>query len=234
MPRHRFNEARAFLAGGLQDVSLTRPKLRWGVEVPWDRSQVFYVWFDALLNYYTALGFARGKQQDLTKEFWPATVHLIGKDILKFHTIYWPALLMAAGIEVPEHVFVHGFLLDRRREDEQVARQGHRPVRDHRGLRRRRAALLPGPRGHLRPGRPGLRGGVHHPLRDRAGQRLRQPGQPHGGDDQPLPRRPHRRHRARRRDRRRAGRADRRGLRRIWTAARSRPRWRRSGSASAG
>jgi methionyl-tRNA synthetase len=111
MPRHRFNEARAFLAGGLQDVSLTRPKLRWGVEVPWDRSQVFYVWFDALLNYYTALGFARGKQQDLTKEFWPAEVHLIGKDILKFHTIYWPAMLMAAGLEVPRHVMVHGFLL---------------------------------------------------------------------------------------------------------------------------
>jgi methionyl-tRNA synthetase len=110
-PRHRFNEARSFLAGGLQDVSLTRPKLRWGVEVPWDRSQVFYVWFDALLNYVTALGFARGKQQDLTEKFWPATYHLIGKDILKFHTIYWPALLMAADLEVPEHVFVHGFLL---------------------------------------------------------------------------------------------------------------------------
>jgi methionyl-tRNA synthetase len=110
-PRHRFNEARSFLAGGLQDVSLTRPKLRWGVEVPWDRSQVFYVWFDALLNYVTALSFARGKQQDLTQEFWPATYHLIGKDILKFHTIYWPALLMAAGLEVPRHVFVHGFLL---------------------------------------------------------------------------------------------------------------------------
>jgi methionyl-tRNA synthetase len=111
MPRHRYNEARAFLASGLQDVSLTRPKLRWGVEVPWDRSQVFYVWFDALLNYYTALSFARGKQQDLTEKFWPPTYHVIGKDILKFHTIYWPALLMAAGIEVPKHVFVHGFLL---------------------------------------------------------------------------------------------------------------------------
>jgi len=111
MPRHRYNEARAFLASGLQDVSLTRPKLRWGVEVPWDRSQVFYVWFDALLNYVTALSFARGKQQDLTHKFWPATYHLIGKDILKFHTIYWPALLMAADLAVPEHVFVHGFLL---------------------------------------------------------------------------------------------------------------------------
>ncbi len=111
LPRHRFNEARAFLSQGLQDVSLTRPKLRWGVEVPWDRSQVFYVWFDALLNYVTALAFARGKHEDLTKKFWPATYHLIGKDILKFHTIYWPALLLAAGLEVPEHVFVHGFLL---------------------------------------------------------------------------------------------------------------------------
>jgi methionyl-tRNA synthetase len=111
MPRHRYNEARSFLAQGLQDVSLTRPRLRWGVEVPWDRSQVFYVWFDALLNYVTALSFARDKQQDLTKKFWPATYHLIGKDILKFHTIYWPALLMAAGLEVPQHVFVHGFLL---------------------------------------------------------------------------------------------------------------------------
>jgi methionyl-tRNA synthetase len=109
LPRHRFNEARAFLASGLQDVSLTRPKLRWGVEVPWDPSQVFYVWFDALLNYVTALSFAR--EEDVTGTFWPATYHLIGKDILKFHTIYWPALLMAAGLEVPEHVFVHGFLL---------------------------------------------------------------------------------------------------------------------------
>jgi methionyl-tRNA synthetase len=110
MPRHRYNEARAFIAQGLQDVSLTRPKLRWGVEVPWDRTQVFYVWFDALLNYVTALSFAR-EGEDLTSRFWPATFHIIGKDILKFHTVYWPALLMAAGLEIPEHVFVHGFLL---------------------------------------------------------------------------------------------------------------------------
>ena len=80
--------------------------------MPWDADQVFYVWFDALLNYVTALGFARDGQ-DLTEEFWPATFHLVGKDILKFHTIYWPALLLAAGLPVPEHVFVHGFLLMR-------------------------------------------------------------------------------------------------------------------------
>jgi methionyl-tRNA synthetase len=71
---------------------------------------VFYVWFDALLNYYTALGYAR-EGEDLTDRFWPATYHVIGKDILKFHTVFWPAMLMAADLAVPQHVFVHGFLL---------------------------------------------------------------------------------------------------------------------------
>jgi methionyl-tRNA synthetase len=110
MPGERLNEARAFVTSGLQDVSLSRARLTWGVPVPWDPDQVFYVWFDALLNYYTALAYAR-EGEDLTDRFWPATYHVIGKDILKFHTVYWPALLMAAGIEVPRHVFVHGFLL---------------------------------------------------------------------------------------------------------------------------
>ena len=109
-PRSRYNEALSFIRGGLQDVSLTRRKVDWGVAVPWDPDQVFYVWWDALLNYYTALSYAV-PGEDLTDRFWPATCHLIGKDILKFHTIYWPALLMAAGLPVPEHVFVHGFLL---------------------------------------------------------------------------------------------------------------------------
>ncbi len=109
-PQARANEARAFVAQGLQDVSLTRGKITWGVRVPWDESHVFYVWFDALLNYYTALGYAPG--DGLRERFWgEATTHLIGKDILKFHTIYWPALLMAAGIELPRRVFIHGFLL---------------------------------------------------------------------------------------------------------------------------
>jgi len=112
LPRHRFNEARAFIAGGLQDVSLSRANLTWGVTVPWDPAHVFYVWFDALLNYYTALGYAR-EGDDLTDRFWPATYHLIGKDILKFHTVFWPAMLMAAGLPLPKHVFVHGFLLMR-------------------------------------------------------------------------------------------------------------------------
>jgi methionyl-tRNA synthetase len=110
MPQRHFNEARSFIAQGLQDVSLTRARLTWGVTVPWDPEHVFYVWFDALLNYYTALGYARDGE-DLTERFWPATYHIIGKDILKFHTVFWPAILMAAELEVPQHVFVHGFLL---------------------------------------------------------------------------------------------------------------------------
>src|SRR5437588_227803 len=110
MPPRHFREARAFIASGLQDVSLTRARMHWGVPVPWDSRHVFYVWFDALLNYYTALGYARDGE-DLTSRFWPATYHVIGKDILKFHTVFWPALLIAAELEVPHHVFVHGFLL---------------------------------------------------------------------------------------------------------------------------
>jgi methionyl-tRNA synthetase len=109
-PRVRYNEALAFIKSGLQDISLSRAQLTWGVPVPWDPSHVFYVWFDALLNYYTALGFARDGE-DLTARFWPATYHLIGKDILRFHTVFWPAMLMAADLALPEHVFVHGFLL---------------------------------------------------------------------------------------------------------------------------
>ena len=110
LPSQRFNEARAFIASGLEDISLSRARLRWGIEVPWDRSQVFYVWFDALLNYYTALSYAR-EGEDLTERYWPANFHVIGKDILKFHTVFWPAMLMAAELELPRHVFVHGFLL---------------------------------------------------------------------------------------------------------------------------
>jgi len=106
-PRTRYNEALSFIRSGLRDVPLSRHKLTWGVQVPWDPEHVFYVWFDALLNYYTALAYAPGASPEL----WPADYHLIGKDILRFHAVYWPALLMAAEMELPEHVFVHGFLL---------------------------------------------------------------------------------------------------------------------------
>jgi methionyl-tRNA synthetase len=109
-PQNRYNEALSFIKSGLRDLSLSRARLKWGVPVPWDDSQVIYVWIDALLNYYTALSYAR-PGEDLTEKFWPANVHLIGKDILKFHAVIWPALLMAAGIEVPQKVTIHGYLL---------------------------------------------------------------------------------------------------------------------------
>jgi methionyl-tRNA synthetase len=117
VPRTRYNEALSFIRSGLRDVPLTRHKLTWGVQVPWDHEHVFYVWFDALLNYYSALSYAPvpasvdAREAGLTERFWPASYHLIGKDILRFHTVYWPALLMAGELELPEHVFVHGFLL---------------------------------------------------------------------------------------------------------------------------
>ncbi len=110
VPQVRYNEALSFIKGGLRDLSLSRARLKWGVDVPWDPSQVIYVWIDALLNYYTALSYAR-PGEDLTERYWPATVHLVGKDILKFHAIIWPAMLMAAELAVPERVAIHGYLL---------------------------------------------------------------------------------------------------------------------------
>ena len=110
IPQNRYNEALSFIKSGLRDLSLSRARLKWGVPVPWDESQVIYVWIDALLNYYSALAYARDGQ-DLRDRFWPPTVQLIGKDILKFHAVIWPAMLMAADIEVPRRVGIHGFLL---------------------------------------------------------------------------------------------------------------------------
>jgi len=110
IPDFRRNEAVSFIKQGLEDVSLSRPRLKWGMKLPWDPSQRMYVWFDALLNYITALTFAR-EGEDLTARFWPANCQLIGKDILRFHAVYWPALLIAAGYEPPRQPAIHGYLL---------------------------------------------------------------------------------------------------------------------------
>jgi methionyl-tRNA synthetase len=110
LPDFRYNEALSFIRQGLQDISLSRARLSWGVRVPWDESQVFYVWFDALLNYYTALTYAR-PGEDLVSKFWPPSVQLLAKDILKFHAVIWPALLMAADLPLPNQLYIHGYLL---------------------------------------------------------------------------------------------------------------------------
>ncbi len=110
VPGFRANEALAFVKQGLEDVSLSRARLKWGMPLPWDPSQRMYVWFDALLNYVTALSFAR-EGEDLTGQFWPATLHVLAKDILKFHAVIWPALCWAAGLEPPRRMVIHGYLL---------------------------------------------------------------------------------------------------------------------------
>ncbi len=110
VPEFRRNEAVSFIKQGLEDVSLSRPKLKWGMELPWDPGQRMYVWFDALLNYVTALSFAR-EGEDLTERYWPATLHVLAKDILKFHAVIWPALLWAADLEPPRRMTIHGYLM---------------------------------------------------------------------------------------------------------------------------
>jgi len=110
VPDFRRNEAVAFIEQGLEDVSLSRPTLKWGMPLPWDPDQRMYVWFDALLNYYTALSFARDGE-DLTDRFWPADMHTMAKDILKFHAVIWPALCWAADIEPPRRMTIYGYLL---------------------------------------------------------------------------------------------------------------------------
>ena len=110
LPRFRANEARSFIEQGLADISVSRASQRWGVPVPWDPDQVVYVWVDALINYWSALAFAR-PDEDLRPRLWPEARHLLAKDILKFHCVIWPALLLAAGVEVPRQLFVHGYLL---------------------------------------------------------------------------------------------------------------------------
>lgn len=107
-PQHRCNEALSFIEQGLDDISISRATLKWGIAVPWDPSQVIYVWIDALISYLSALHFAPGR--DLVSRFWPPSYHLMAQDILKFHAIIWPALLMSAGYELPQHLFIHGYL----------------------------------------------------------------------------------------------------------------------------
>jgi methionyl-tRNA synthetase len=110
LPDFRFNEARSFIAGGLRDFSISRAGQPWGIPLPWDESQVAYVWADALVNYVSALTYARpGK--DLRDRYWPAAHHLLAKDILRFHCVYWPAMLLSAGYDPPQQLFVHGYLL---------------------------------------------------------------------------------------------------------------------------
>ena len=110
-PDTRRNEIMRFVEGGLSDLSVSRTSFDWGIKVPGSAEHVMYVWVDALTNYLTGLGYPENTA--LYRKFWPADLHIIGKDIVRFHTVYWPAFLMSAGIELPRQIFGHGFLLNK-------------------------------------------------------------------------------------------------------------------------
>ena len=112
LPRERLNEVASFVRGGLQDLSISRTTFTWGIPVPGDSRHIMYVWVDALTNYLTGVGFPDTDSANF-KRWWPADLHVIGKDIVRFHAVYWPAFLMSAGIELPRHIFSHGFLFNR-------------------------------------------------------------------------------------------------------------------------
>jgi methionyl-tRNA synthetase len=112
LPKQRMNEVVSFVQGELKDLSISRTTFDWGVPVPGNSKHVMYVWVDALTNYITALQFPKTEAKTF-RRYWPADLHVIGKDIVRFHAVYWPAFLMSAGVAVPRHIFSHGFLFNR-------------------------------------------------------------------------------------------------------------------------
>jgi methionyl-tRNA synthetase len=112
LPKERMNEVASFVRGGLKDLSLSRTTFDWGIPVPGNPKHIMYVWVDALTNYITAVGYPDTESEKF-RRYWPADLHVIGKDIVRFHAVYWPAFLMSAGIAVPRRIFSHGFLFNR-------------------------------------------------------------------------------------------------------------------------
>jgi methionyl-tRNA synthetase len=112
LPKERLNEVTSFVKSGLQDLSISRTTFDWGVQVPANPDHVMYVWVDALTNYITAVGYPDTDSARF-RRYWPADLHVIGKDIVRFHAVYWPAFLLSAGVEVPRRIFSHGFLFNR-------------------------------------------------------------------------------------------------------------------------
>ncbi len=155
-PDFRLNEVRSFVESGLKDVSISRKTIKWGIPWPGDPEHVFYVWYDALTSYMSGIGYGEGADGEANprfKKFWPADLHMIGKEIIRFHAVYWPAFLMAAGLPLPEENSRARLAALRAGKNEQV--EGQRGLsRAHReDSGQRRAALLPAARSGLRPGR---------------------------------------------------------------------------------
>src|SRR5580704_5827398 len=112
-PDFRFNEVKSFVESGLKDISISRKSIKWGIPWPDDPEHVFYVWYDALTSYMSGIGFGSDDPKDRAEfeRFWPADIHAMGKEIIRFHAVYWPAFLMAAGVELPKQIIAHGWLL---------------------------------------------------------------------------------------------------------------------------
>ena len=170
-PEHYRNEIVAFVKRGLADISISRTTFDWGVPVPGDPKHVMYVWVDALTNYITATGFPDAGPR---WKFWPADAHVIGKDITRFHAIYWPAFLMSAGQQLPRQIVVHGFLFNRGEKMSKSIGNVVSPASLVERLRRRPVALLLPARGAVRPGRQLFARGDRAAHQRRSRQRPRQ------------------------------------------------------------
>ena len=186
-PDSRRNEVVSFVKGGLKDLSISRTTFDWGVKVPNDPEHVMYVWVDALTNYITGVGFP--DETDANWRYWPADVHIIGKDIIRFHAVYWPAFLMSAGIPVQKRVYAHGFLFSRGEKMSKSVGNVVDPFNLADPIRRRSGALFLPARGAVRAGRQ-LQPRSHrraHQCRSR--QRSRQSGAALAVDDRKAARR---------------------------------------------
>ncbi len=183
-PKSRYNEVLRFVEGGLKDLSISRTSLKWGVPYPGDEDHVVYVWLDALTNYISALGFGSDDEARYD-EFWPASLHLVGKDILRFHCVYWPAFLMSAGLPLPDTGLRPRVVAPGRRQDVEIGGQRGPTRSPHPPFRRRCAALLRGARDVLRSGRQLLRRGLPRALQRRSRQLPRQHRVAHHGHDDP-------------------------------------------------
>ncbi len=150
-PDSRRNEVISFVKGGLRDLSISRTTFDWGVKVPNDPEHVMYVWVDALTNYITGVGFP--DETDANWRYWPADVHIIGKDIIRFHAVYWPAFLMSAGVPVQKRVYAHGFLFNRGEKMSKSVGNVVDPFNLADPIRRRSGALFLPARGAVRAGR---------------------------------------------------------------------------------